>query len=213
MTDRGAASASRRVLLLHGAMSLAATWWRAGPALERHGWTVVALDLPWHGGAPRPTGRPDVPAFADDVVARLDGPVAAVVGHSLGALVALALVRRHDTGARRLVLEDPPSVSAGDRALLAAGMRADAAAVVADRASVRRRECDANPRWEEPDVEHSIEGIERVDVGVFADAVAEGLAWDLAGMVAACPVPVHVLAARTMSASFAEGGGTALREP
>jgi alpha-beta hydrolase superfamily lysophospholipase len=36
-------TARGRVVLLHGIMSTAATWWRVGPALASRGWVVDAL--------------------------------------------------------------------------------------------------------------------------------------------------------------------------
>jgi pimeloyl-ACP methyl ester carboxylesterase len=201
-----------RVLLLHGVMSSAATWWRVGPELERHGIVPLALDLPWHGGAPRPPGTPDLEAFTDGVAARLDGPVDAVVGHSLGALVALDLVRRHGTGATRLVLEDPPEIEEAERPLFAAGLRGDSAAVAADRDAVRRRERDANPRWHDLDIEHSVAGIEQADAERLADAMTGALDWDLVRRVRESPASVHVLAGARATASL-EDGGSALRDP
>ena len=54
------------LLLLHGITSLAATWWRVGPAIAAAGFRVVAPDLPGHGETsldgsspiPRQRGRP-----------------------------------------------------------------------------------------------------------------------------------------------------------
>jgi pimeloyl-ACP methyl ester carboxylesterase len=207
------APAVSRVLLLHGIMSSSATWWRVGPGLERRGWEPVRLDLPWHGDAPRPAREPDLEAFAAGVASRLDGPVGAVVGHSLGALVALELARRHDIGATRVVLDDPPAIGVADQLRLAEAIRADAEAVTIDPAALRRRERRANPRWQDRDVEHSIEGIARAEGALLADAVARRLRWDLLALVQAVEVPVHVLAASDVRASFSDEGGSALHEP
>lgn len=207
------ASAVPRVLLLHGIMASSATWWQVDPALRRRGWAPVRLDLPWHGDAPRPVGEPDLETFAADVAARLDGGVDAVVGHSLGALVALVLVARHATGARRVVLDDPPAIDGADQLRLADAIRGDAEAVKTDAASLLRREREANPRWQERDVEHSIEGVANAEGALLADALARSLRWDLLELVEAVDVPVRVLAAGDVRASFSADGGSALHEP
>lgn len=211
--DAPSTSSAPRVLLLHGVMSSKATWWQVAPALERRGWSPLCLDLPWHGDAPRPPGEADLDAFADSVAARLGGPVDAVVGHSLGALVALALVSRHDVGAKRLVLEDPPAVHRADQLRLAAAIRADARAAATDRGALWRRERDANPRWLDPDVDHSVEGVERADGELLAEAIARSLEWDLLALVHAAGSAVHVLASRDVRPSFSDDGGSALHEP
>ncbi|GAA5184778.1 hypothetical protein GCM10023322_27030 [Rugosimonospora acidiphila] len=81
---------------------------------------VAALDLRGHGGSGRPEPEPgtyDVDALAGDALtvaraAGLDRPV--VVGHSLGALVALACAARPDL-VRAAVLIEPPAMLPGPR--------------------------------------------------------------------------------------------------
>jgi alpha-beta hydrolase superfamily lysophospholipase len=68
-------TARGRVVLLHGMMSTAATWWRAGPALAARGWVVDALDLPGHGDSPRSARPLDLDALVDGTAGRLGGPV------------------------------------------------------------------------------------------------------------------------------------------
>ena len=89
-------------------MALAETWWRIGPALAARGWRVAAVDLPGHGGDVHRDGALDLEALVDGVAARLDGPVDLLVGHSLGAIVALGLLARDPGAARAVVLEEPP---------------------------------------------------------------------------------------------------------
>jgi len=71
-----------------------------------HGRNVLALDLPGHG---RSDGPPldSVGAMADWVVEVLDGAglgKAALVGHSMGALIALECAARHPARAERIAL-------------------------------------------------------------------------------------------------------------
>ncbi len=83
------------IVFLHGAgmdhsvFALQSRWF------AHHGWRVLAVDLPGHG---RSGGAPlaDVPALADwtaELVATRGGR-AALVGHSMGALIALATAAR-----------------------------------------------------------------------------------------------------------------------
>src|SRR5205823_2386440 len=101
-TRRHYGSRMRSAVLLHGVMARAETWWRIGPALAGRGWQVSAVDLPGHGRAPRLAGPADLATFAAATAGRLPNDVDLLVGHSLGAVVALALEDR----ARALVLED-----------------------------------------------------------------------------------------------------------
>jgi pimeloyl-ACP methyl ester carboxylesterase len=206
-------TARGRVVLLHGMMSTAATWWRAGPALAARGWAVDALDLPGHGDSPRSARPLDLDVLVDGTAGRLGGPVDLLVGHSLGAVVAIALAGRHPAAARALVAEDPPSRTRPDHAaILAAGIEADARLVAHDRQRLVRREREANPAWADEDVEHSVDGIAAADTAALAAGLRGELAWDLPAMVAAVPVPLLVLAARTGD-GFIEHGGSALQGP
>ena len=84
------------VVLVHGWACSSADWADVLPALRRSH-HVVAWDLPGHGGRPA-SGPAGVEAFADETAALVEGLGAArvqVVGHSMGAAVALELVRRH----------------------------------------------------------------------------------------------------------------------
>ena len=100
----------RPLVLLHGLATTRAIWDRTAPELARTR-SVVALDVPGFGLAP-PAGR----GFRlDDVADRLHdelraaigvGPVD-LVGHSMGAAVALTLAARHPDAIRSLVLVSP----------------------------------------------------------------------------------------------------------
>jgi len=73
-------------------------------------WAVHAVDFRGHGGSERTPGSYCVVDYVPDIVALLrsfDEP-AAVYGHSLGAMVALAAAAAAPEKVRALVLEDPP---------------------------------------------------------------------------------------------------------
>jgi pimeloyl-ACP methyl ester carboxylesterase len=201
-----------KVVLLHGMTSQAATWWRIGPALAAQGWQAVALDLPGHGAMPRLPRPLDLDTLVESVADRLSGPVDLLVGHSLGAIVALALAGQRPDTARALVLEDPPGPCGADPAALADTLAADAELVRADRDRLIRRERDANPRWAPEDVEHAIDGIAAADAAAIVAGLQGPLRWDPAALLPFVRVPVLVLAAPDAPpGSFNTDGGTALR--
>jgi len=121
-------------ILIHGAGGSHLDW---PPELRRlAGRRTLALDLPGHGRSD-PPGRPSVAAYAEWTLSTLDAlPVPAVagqpmllIGHSMGAGIALEMARRAPTRIAGLIL-----IGAGARlpvppALLAA---ADPAGVMAD---------------------------------------------------------------------------------
>jgi pimeloyl-ACP methyl ester carboxylesterase len=203
-----------RVVLLHGMTSQAATWWRIGPELAARGWQAVALDLPGHGAMPRLSRPLDLDTLIEGVADRLPGPVDLLVGHSLGAIVALALAGRQPATARALVLEDPPGPCGADPAALADGLAADARLVRADRDQLLLREQDANPRWAPQDVQHAIDGIAAADAAAIIAGLHGPLRWDPAALLPPVRVPVLVLAAPDAPpGTFNTDGGTALRGP
>jgi pimeloyl-ACP methyl ester carboxylesterase len=101
----------RTILLLHG---LGRRWQDflslVAPLSARHG--LVAADLPGHGLSDRSPQRYDLGLHTRSLAGLLDGLGAApivVVGHSLGALVALSLAATRPDRVAAIVLEDPPT--------------------------------------------------------------------------------------------------------
>ena len=68
-----------------------------------HGWNVLALDLPGHGRSQGPP-LPTIEAMADWVVKTLPSGKASVVGHSMGALIALECAARDASRIERIAL-------------------------------------------------------------------------------------------------------------
>lgn len=102
------------LLFLHGAGMDHAVWEGLARRFPERGVTVLVPDLPGHGpagpdGRPRSEGPPlaTVEAMADWLVRLLDDrgiAAAGLVGHSMGALVALAAAARHPDRVSRLAL-------------------------------------------------------------------------------------------------------------
>ncbi len=102
--DGGAARVAYRrvgrgpaVVLIHGVGLGKAIWAPQVEALEAD-YEVIAIDMPGHGASSLPPKAPRLPDYADAVLAMLDGlgvPRAHVVGHSMGALVALEFALAH----------------------------------------------------------------------------------------------------------------------
>lgn len=205
--------ARSRMVLLHGIMSSAATWWRIGPALTARGWQVEALDLPAHGNSPRPGLPLTLEVLAEGVASQQTGPADVLAGHSLGAITALAVAGRHPALARALILEDPPATAVASDPALAEGIARDAALAHSDRSALLRRERQANPRWLDVDVEGSVAGIAAADSTAITSGLRGPLRWNLPGLAAAAPIPTLLLAAPAGPGSFATCGGSALQEP
>jgi pimeloyl-ACP methyl ester carboxylesterase len=94
------------VLFIHGAEHDHSVWILQSRYLAHHGYGVLAVDLPAHG---RSAGPPlaSVEAIADWIPAMLDAAnvaQAALVGHSMGALVALDSAARHPGRVSRIAL-------------------------------------------------------------------------------------------------------------
>ena len=167
-----------------------------GPALVGRGFQVLAVDLRGHGASPRPGAGLAVAARAADVAEPVgDEPVDLLVGHSLGALVALELVGRRPGFARRLVVEDPPGSSSVDWAALAAGIEGDTGRAATDPEALRRELDAANPTWPPGEAERRVADLADCDGQAVAAAVRGGVAFDLAALLAAADLPTRLLLA------------------
>jgi len=193
------------VLLLHGVQSNRTTWWRVGQDLADLGWRVLAIDMLGHGGRVGPRTS-TVETLANDVLDQVHGHrVDLIAGHSLGAIVALKVVALRQGRVRGVAIEDPPGAN-GTLDLDAVATELEAAVVRSreDPAAEVTRLLDSHPRWATDDARRLVASrcsLNVDQVGAFLRANH----WDLPELVAASPVPVHLLAAAADE--------SALREP
>ena len=84
------------VVFVHGAGGDRTMWALQTRYFAHHGWSVLAVDLPGHGYSDGPAPS-SVEAYADwlaGAIRAVGSETAAVVGHSLGSYIALALAAR-----------------------------------------------------------------------------------------------------------------------
>jgi len=119
------------LVFLHGASMDHSVWLLQSRYFAHHGYSVLAVDLPGHG---RSGGEAldSIPALADWTATFLETAgvtQAALVGHSMGSLVALETAARHPTRGRALALLGTAVPMPVGPPLLAAAERDDHAAV------------------------------------------------------------------------------------
>jgi pimeloyl-ACP methyl ester carboxylesterase len=137
-----------RVLLLHGFSDSADCW---EPFARRHRdlGGMLAVDARGHGRSPLPDGGTGPLRQAADHATVLDqldvtDPVL-VIGHSMGALTALALAVDHPHRVSALILEDPPLTSDQARIRTMPDWLTALRALDTDGRIAAGR--DGNPRW------------------------------------------------------------------
>jgi len=94
------------IVFIHGALNDHSVWALQSRYLAHHGFGVLAVDLPGHGCSDGPALE-SVEAMRDWIVALLAAagvPRAALVGHSMGSLVALETAAALGERATRLVM-------------------------------------------------------------------------------------------------------------
>jgi pimeloyl-ACP methyl ester carboxylesterase len=94
------------VAFIHGAANDHSVWQLQSRWFANHGFNVLAVDLPAHGQSPG-TPRETIGAMADWIAALLDAAgvaKAALVGHSMGSLVAVETALRFPGRVTRLAL-------------------------------------------------------------------------------------------------------------
>ena len=94
------------VIFVHGAQHDHSVWILQSRYLAHHGYGVLALDLPGHGRSAAPA-LASVGELADWVTAVQDAAgvkQAAIVGHSMGSLIALECAARHPDRVAKIAL-------------------------------------------------------------------------------------------------------------
>jgi len=140
----GAASASNTLLMLHGIYGRGRNWAAIakGVVAARPEYACVLIDLPHHGDSAPGAHGDTVRGIAADVAARADAGdlhVDAVLGHSFGGKIALALADRWRDRALDVWVIDStpdarePSGSAWDLLEVVRGMRDAFATALTDR--------------------------------------------------------------------------------
>tara|TARA_R110001599_G_scaffold351822_1_gene584688 strand:- start:15941 stop:16729 length:789 start_codon:yes stop_codon:yes gene_type:complete len=128
--SRDIAAGKESIVFVHGSGMDHTVWTLFARHFARHGRNVIALDLPGHG---RSTGQPkaSVEEMSDWVIAVLDELAidqAAIVGHSLGSLVALDCAARHSSRVRAIALVGTTAPMPVSDAILDAAAENDPAA-------------------------------------------------------------------------------------
>ena len=179
-------------MLVHGVTASTRTWWRVGPWFAENGWRAVAVDLRGHGASPGMQGDEELDDLAADVYATVfeeAGAADVLLGHSLGALVALKLCEDYGEPARRLVLEDPPGSESTDFGEVAREMQAGVGLARGSPDEAVRRFLAENPALTEEDARNSVAGLLDCDAGPVAGFLRGGLRYDLAEMVRTVSIP------------------------
>lgn len=128
---RAHATGNPFAVLLHGAGLDHSAWALQSRWLAFHGWNVLAVDLPGHGGSEGPPLR-TIHALAQWLLTLLDErevDSAVIIGHSMGALIALEVAAVAPARATRLVLIGAAAVMPVHTDLLAAAAAGDPAAI------------------------------------------------------------------------------------
>ena len=118
-------------VFIHGAGMDHSVWVMPARHFARKGLNVLAVDLPGHGRSAGPA-LTSIPDMADWVARAMDAAAlapAAVVGHSMGSLVAYALAGRHPHRCRTVSLLGASAPMPVTDALLNAALDDDHAAI------------------------------------------------------------------------------------
>ncbi len=162
------------LVLLHGIGSRGQSWWPVIDPLAAR-FHLYQLDLRGHGASGRPSSGYLVEHYAADLDAALDAldlqvGEPRIMGHSLGALVALYWASERPSRAAALVVEDPALRVPPDIVEAFDGWQQLAALTPAQAAAWYRQEY---PDWSAEDCLRRAETITSTAPGVFAELRAE----------------------------------------
>ena len=160
------------VVLLHGLGSRGQSWWPVIDPLAAR-FHLYQLDLRGHGASGKPSAGYLVEHYAADLDAALDAldlEEPRIMGHSLGALVALFWASERSARAAALVVEDPSLRVPPDIVDAFDGWQQLAALTPAQAAAWYRQEY---PDWSDEDCLRRAETITSTAPAVFAELRSE----------------------------------------
>lgn len=99
-------TAKPSVVFVHGAANDHSVWTYQARYFAHHGWNAMAVDLPGHGKS-FGDAKKSIAGYADWLINLLDNGAigrTALVGHSLGSLIALDCAARHGSRVSQLAL-------------------------------------------------------------------------------------------------------------
>jgi pimeloyl-ACP methyl ester carboxylesterase len=160
------------VVLLHGIGSRGQSWWPVIDTFQQH-FHLYQVDLRGHGDSGKPENGYSLGEFVVDLEATLqalglDRP--RIVGHSLGAVIALLWANEHPSAAAALVLEDPPLTIRPELLPAFDGWQQLAALTPEAAAAWYRQEY---PHWTLEDCERRAQNITSTAPGVFGELRSE----------------------------------------
>lgn len=109
----------RPLFLLHQTPWSGVQFHRLAPLLAQTGWRVIAPDTPGYGLSDRPSARPAIDDYADNLAVVFDSPDvpdAVIAGHHTGALIAAAFAASRPARTSGLILDNPPFYTVAERA-------------------------------------------------------------------------------------------------
>jgi pimeloyl-ACP methyl ester carboxylesterase len=98
----------KSLILVHGAGGSSGYWGLQLAELSKQ-FRVISVDLPGHGKSERPQWKPTIEFYAQHVASlmkQLEIPMAAVLGHSMGGLVAQKLAVDYARKVEKLIIVD-----------------------------------------------------------------------------------------------------------
>jgi pimeloyl-ACP methyl ester carboxylesterase len=200
-------------VLVHGVSASSRTWWRVGPWFAEKGWHAVAVDLRGHGDSPRATYGLTLDDLAGDLYETVRGLLGAateridvLLGHSLGALIALKFCEEHGDLVERLVLEEPPGSESNDFDEVAGMVESDVARAREAPEEMKREQLEENPSWTEEDAANNVASLRDCDAEPIAEMMRKDLRYDLSALVGSVEIPTLLVLA-------SEAQGSALPEP
>ncbi|KAF8839394.1 alpha/beta-hydrolase, partial [Paxillus ammoniavirescens] len=189
-TQWGSPSSKKRALLIHGLTSTSLAWYRVAKALQAHGYFVMAPDLPGHGTAPRGGnyGMSALAAVLQPYVNSPIGPVSVIIGHSLGAVVALVLANNLPrTSPTTLILVEPrlrpPTQNPASKQTVQ-----EMETIIG---MVKHDINDVNPLWTWEDAAWKILGFKLCDPAGVDALFRSNFPWDFEEFLGTLPAHVH----------------------
>lgn len=178
---------SRRALLLHGITANAAGWWRVGPAIAELGYTVVAADLRGHGLSPKDDDY-RFTSQAEDVL-ELGERWDVILGHSMGAAIALIALTVRPSLAAKLILEEP-ALLLPDRGYAADWILEDFRSGATAESLLA-----ANPQWGAEDAAHKIDAMSQCGPEIVDRTLEQNDPWDVRDLLPQLSVPTLLVGA------------------